>query len=92
MSDSDKCAGHMQNMLSWKTAQSKTLQAAMGAVGLAGLSNQRSDTSLMARARHQYAMALSMTNAHLKDPSCCKQDRTISAVGLLGLFEVGLPC
>ena len=92
MSDSDRCAGHMQNMLSWKTAQSKTLQAAMGAVGLAGLSNQRSDASLMAQARHQYATALSMTKTHLKDPSCCKQDRTISAVALLGLFEVRLPC
>jgi hypothetical protein len=92
ISDSDRCAGHMQNMLSWKTAQSKILQAAMGAVGLAGLSNQRGDASLMAQARHQYATALSMTKTHLKDPSCCKQDRTISAVALLGLFEVRLQC
>jgi hypothetical protein len=92
VSDADRCAGHMQNMLSWETAKSKTLQAAMGAVGLAGLSNQRSDASLMAQARQQYATALSMTKAHLKDPSCCKEDRTISAVAILGLFEVRLPC
>jgi hypothetical protein len=88
MDDVDFCAGHMQNLRSWKTTQSKTLQVAMGAVGLAGLSNQRNDLSLMAKARHQYALALRMTKGHLADPSRCKQDRTITAVGLLGLFEV----
>lgn len=88
MSDSDFCAGHMQNLLSSKTTRSKTLQVAMGAVGLAGLSNRWSDSTLMARARNQYAVALRMTTSHLQDPSSCLQDRTISAVALLGLFEV----
>ena len=78
----------MQNLLSWKTTQSKTLQVAMGAVGLAGLSNQRSDPILMAKARRQYALALRMTKSHLQDSTQCKQDRTITAVALLGLFEV----
>lgn len=87
---SDLCFGHMQNLLSWKTCQSKTLQVAMGAVGLAGLSNRRGDPNLMAKARNQYAVALGMTTSHLQDPSRCTQDRTFSAVALLGLFEVWL--
>lgn len=91
MSDSDLCAGHLQNLLSSKTTRSRTLQVAMGAVGLAGLSNRRLDATLMARARDQYSLALRMTKSHLQDPSRCMQDRTISAVALLGLFEVRLP-
>lgn len=91
MSDSDLCAGHLQSLASWKTTQSKTLKVAMEAVGLAALSNQRRDRSLMARARHQYAIALYLTKSHLQDPFRCKQDRTITAVALLGLFEVCLP-
>ncbi len=91
MNDSDLGSGpgHMQNLLSWKSTRSKTLQVAMEAVGLAGLSNQRSDPILMAQARRQHALALRMTMGHLQDLAECKQDRTITAVALLGLFEVG---
>lgn len=88
MPDSDLCSGHLQNLLSFKTTQSKTIQVAMEAAGLAGLSNSTNNPSLMAKARQQYAMALRMTKAHLADPSRCKQDRTFTAVALLGLFEV----
>ena len=91
MSDSGLCAGHLSNLLSQKQTQSKTLQVAMGAVGLAGLSNQRSDPNLMAKALNEYALALQMTKGHLADPVRCKQDRTITAVALLGLFEVRSP-
>ncbi|ERF73253.1 hypothetical protein EPUS_03085 [Endocarpon pusillum Z07020] len=87
-SDPDLCSGHMQNLLSWKTTQSKTLQVAMEAVGLAALSVRRSNPILMANARRQYALALRMTKSHLQDPAQCKQDRTMTAVGLLGFFEV----
>ena len=88
MNDSDLCAGHLTNLLSDRTTRSRTLQVAMGAVGLAGLSNQRSDPSLMTKARNEYAVALRMTKNHLADPLRCKQDRTLTAVALLGLFEV----
>lgn len=88
ISDQGLCSGHMQNLLSWKTAQSKTLQVAMGAVGLAGLSNRRSDPILLAKARREYALALRMTQSHLLDSAHCNQDRTITAVALLELFEV----
>ncbi len=91
LSDSDLCAGHMQNLPLWKMTQSTTRQVAVEAVGLAGLSSQRSDPRLMAKARHQYAMALQMTKGHVEDPSRCKQDRTITAVAFLGLFEVRPP-
>jgi hypothetical protein len=90
MGDSDLCAGHLQNLLSWKTTQSKTLQVAMGAVGMAGLSNQRRDPIMMAKARQQYTLALRMTKNHLQDSTRCKQDRTFTAVALLSLFEVRL--
>lgn len=88
--DSEFCLGHLQNLLSWKVTRSQTLQAAMEAVGLAGLSNQRSDPSLLAKARTQYAVALRMTKSHLADADRCKQDRTLTAVALLGLFEVDI--
>lgn len=88
VNDSDSSSGHMQNLLSWKSTNSKTLLVAMEAVGLAGLSTQRSDPVLMAKARRQYALALRMTKTHLQDFAQCKQDRTITAVALLGLFEV----
>lgn len=84
----DLCSGHLENLSSSEATKSKTLQVAMEAVGLAALSNQRNDASLMAKARHQYAMALRMTKGHLEDPLRCKQDRTNTAVALLGLFEV----
>ena len=71
----------------------------MKAIGLAAISNQRSDASLMAKARYQYTIALRMTKGHLQDPLRCKQDRTIAAcarvgsarfaaVALLGIYEV----
>lgn len=63
----------------------------MKALGLAAMSNQRSDASLMAKARCHYNIALRMTRGHLQDPLRCKQDRTITAVALLGLYEVSLP-
>lgn len=88
MSDLDLCVGHLANLLSDKITRSKTLQVAMGAVGLAGLSNQRNDSSLMNKARNEYAMALRMTKNRLADPLRCKQDRTLTTVALLGLFEV----
>lgn len=88
ISDQGACSGHMQHLVSWKTTQSKTLQVAMAAVGLAGLSNLRSDPILLANARRQYALALRMTKSHLQDPAQCKQDRTLTAVALLELYEV----
>ncbi|KAF7505700.1 hypothetical protein GJ744_000549 [Endocarpon pusillum] len=87
-SDVDSCSGHMQSLICWKTAQSKTLEVAMEAVGLAALSVRRSNPILMANARRQYALALRMTKSHLQDSAQCKQDDTMAAVRLLGFFEI----
>lgn len=91
MPDTDLCAGHLQNLLSTKTTQSHTLQTAMAAVGLAGLSNQRKDAVLMSRARENYALAIRLTQERLEDSVRCREGRTITSVALLALFEVR-PC
>ena len=64
------------------------LMTTITSVGLAGLSNTKHAPQVMVTARQIYARALRLTNAALRDPIESKTDQTLSAVMLLGLFEV----
>jgi hypothetical protein len=68
--------------------QNAALNAALNAVGLAALSNIRMSPRMMLKARREYTTALSQTNHALRDPFLSKQDDTLAAVVLLGMFEV----
>ena len=64
------------------------LAATVAAVGMAGLANTRAAPQVMVAARENYAKALRLINAALRDPIESKTNQTLSAVLLLGLFEV----
>lgn len=89
LTDTKYRKGHLEYLLNWELTQSKTVSAAITALGMASLSNIRRDTSLMVNARRNYALALRRINEYLRDPVEVMADRTLAAVGLLGLFEVG---
>jgi Fungal specific transcription factor domain len=63
------------------------LSAVISSVGLAALSNVSNDPTLMGKARQKHVSALSLTNAALRDPAIAKEDGTLAAVTLLGMFE-----
>ena len=67
------------------------LMATVTCVGMAGLANTRHAPQVMFAARQIYARALRLINAALRDPIESKTDQTLSAVLLLGLFEVNRP-
>ena len=64
------------------------LVATVTSVGMAALSNTKSAPQVMVAARQSYAKALRLINAALRDPVESKTDQTLSAILLLGLFEV----
>ena len=57
-------------------------------VGMAGISNLKNDPHLMVAARQKYISALCVTNAALQNPVSARTDLTLTAVILLGIFEV----
>ncbi|CAI7616208.1 unnamed protein product [Penicillium manginii] len=82
-------AGHMSYLLPLiQNPQNAALNAALNAVGLAALSNIRMSPRMMLKARREYTTALSQTNHALRDPFLSKQDDTLAAVVLLGMFEL----
>ncbi len=64
------------------------LSATVASVGMAGLANTKFAPQVMIAARQTYARALRLINAALRDPIETKTNQTLSAVLLLGLFEV----
>lgn len=64
------------------------LHPAILAVGMAGLAVAISSPYTLIAARRQYTLALSLTNAALRDPYKACEDGTLVSILLLGLFEV----
>lgn len=64
------------------------LQAAIEAVGMAGISNVSFAPYVASRAKEQYCKAVTAVNLALSDPVQAVADSTLMAVILLGLFEV----
>jgi hypothetical protein len=67
---------------------SHAVRCAVSAIGLAVIANTRNEPNLMEEAREEYATALRLTNMALKNERKSLQDTTLSAVLLLGMFEV----
>ncbi|KAH7007070.1 hypothetical protein EDB80DRAFT_718179 [Ilyonectria destructans] len=63
------------------------LQAAIEAVGMAGISNVSYAPNVASRAKEQYCKAVTAVNLALGDPVQAAADSTLMAVILLGLFE-----
>jgi hypothetical protein len=70
-----------------RESSSYALHCAVTAVGTAGLACNRSSRSLRLQARKQYSLALSSTNAALRDPSLAVRDETLASILILGLYE-----
>lgn len=68
------------------------VRCAISSIGLAMLANTRNEPSLMNEARKEYTTALRLTNSALRHESDFLQDTTLSAVLLLGMFEVRTLC
>ena len=64
------------------------LVATVISVGMAALSNTKAAPQVMVAARQSYVKALRLINTALRDPVESKTDQTLSAILLLGLFEV----
>ena len=67
------------------------LQAAIDAVGLAGLSNVSSAPYIEAKSKERYCDALNALKQLLNDPAEAVADTTLLAVNLLTLYEVFSP-
>lgn len=67
---------------------SRAVRCAISSIGLAMLANTRHEPGLMTEARKEYTTALRLTNEALRHESDFLQDTTLSAVLLLGMFEV----
>ena len=65
-----------------------TLPKIIDAIGLASISNIKRSPELMVAAGREYAKALRAINASIQDPRKATTDETLTAVMLLGLFEV----
>ncbi|KAM5475410.1 hypothetical protein MauCBS54593_001098 [Microsporum audouinii] len=81
-------SGRVGYMHSLQTASSEAVTACMASVGMATLANINYSADLRIAAREQYAHALSLTNAMLRDPIKAKQPEALDTVMLLGMFEV----
>jgi hypothetical protein len=71
-------------------SEKSALSCAVVALGLAGLSYRRNESSLLSAAKSMYSSALHLTNEALRDPATAATDTTLISVLLLGLFEVSL--
>lgn len=63
------------------------LSSAIHAASFAALALRTGDQQYLNNGRSKYSLALSRTNAALRDPEKAVLDRTLAAVLLLGLFE-----
>jgi hypothetical protein len=79
--------GHLGHILQVNYEVDEHLLASMKAVGFAGLSGSFHDPTLLVDARKHYVTAVRLTNAALRSPNQVKQDSTLLAVLILGLFE-----
>lgn len=61
---------------------------AVVSIGLAGLANTMKSGKVLTKATRRYSLALSSVNAALQDVEKAKEDQTLIAVMLLGLYEV----
>lgn len=66
----------------------RAVRCAISSIGLAMLANTRDEPRLMTEARKEYTTALGLTNAALRHENDFLHDTTLSAVLLLGMFEV----
>ncbi|PWY85982.1 hypothetical protein BO70DRAFT_312204 [Aspergillus heteromorphus CBS 117.55] len=66
----------------------KAMMAGIASVGLANLASLQKSPSLRLSARREYATALQLTNAALRDPVMVKEDTTLTAIVCLSLFEI----
>jgi hypothetical protein len=71
-------------------SSSDAVLSAISSIGLAALSNVRNASDIMAEARMEYASALRLTNIALGHGDEYLRDTTLSAVILLGMFEVSV--
>lgn len=65
----------------------ETLRSAMTAAGLASHATRTQSSTLMSRARREYAMALRKINACLKSPTAALKDSTLLAIIIVAIFE-----
>lgn len=68
--------------------ETSCLKPSLAAVSYANLTNQSSIPWMSVQARHSYGEALRSINSALRDPEQATTDETLTAVFLLGLFEV----
>ncbi|KAK2827877.1 hypothetical protein FQN49_007249, partial [Arthroderma sp. PD_2] len=76
--------GYMHNLINTST---EAVSSCMAAVGMATLANVNHSADMRIAAREQYAHALSLTNAMLRDPAQARQPTALDTVMLLGMFE-----
>ncbi|PYH92854.1 hypothetical protein BO71DRAFT_12380 [Aspergillus ellipticus CBS 707.79] len=66
----------------------QAMMAGIASVGLANLASRNQAPSLRLSARREYATAIQLTNAALRDPATVKEDTTLTAIVCLSLFEI----
>ena len=87
--DSNSTRGHLDHIPSlFGASGDELLTVTITAVGMASISSLKNDPHLMAAARKKYISALRVTNAALQNPVSARTDQTLTAVVLLGIFEV----
>jgi hypothetical protein len=67
---------------------STPLADAVVSIGTAGLAHFYKDPSVMVNANRNYSSALSSVSILLRDSTSAKEDQTLMAVVLLGVYEV----
>lgn len=89
MAGQDSTRGHFGGLPSLLQCPGNgALSATVASVGMAGLANTKAAPQVMIAARKSYARALRLINTALQDPVESTRDQTLSAILLLGLFEV----
>lgn len=71
-----------------KGADASPLHGIIASIGMASISNIKSDPRIMIAARRKHTLVLQAINSALKDPERATLDTTFVAVLLLSLFEV----
>ncbi|KAF3481130.1 ferulic acid esterase [Arthroderma uncinatum] len=80
--------GRIGYMHSVTSSGTEVMSACMASVGIATLANITHSPEMRIAAREQYAHALSLTNAMLRDPVQARKPMALDTVMLLGMFEV----
>lgn len=74
-----------------KGAEASPLHGIIASIGMASISNIKSDPRIMFAARRKHTLVLQAINSALHDPERATLDTTFVAVLLLSLFEVTTP-